>query len=193
MESLNVEALIEQIRSGDNSMLKDVFKLHSGFCLSMLQKQFKCYRQDAEDVYTDSIINFRDKVLQGKLETITSMRSYLFGTCRNMMMMRLRKEKRIQDAALVIFPRGEHDPGESEEDYHDEIRKATYDAMILLPEKCQEILKAFYFDRCSMDEIARKFSLASANVAKVSKSRCFQKLVDQVRGIKTEDHANGKR
>jgi RNA polymerase sigma factor (sigma-70 family) len=180
MDQSEFERLVKELKAGQNSRLKYIFQENAKFCISTLIFQYKCSREDAEDIYSDSILNFREKVIQDKISVLTDLRSYLYATCKNMLLVRFKKAQRITEAATVLSQAAddfEYSDDENELTYFEEIFKITEKAMTSLPEKCQALLKAFYFDRISLEEIAEKYNMANANVAKVSKSRCFQKLI----------------
>lgn len=175
--------LARELKAGDNKRLKVIFEENASYCIRKLTSKHSCPVEDAEDIYTDAILNFRNKMISGEIQFLTDLRSYLYATCRNMFFAKLKKEERTTRAANEIY-RGTNEWLNDEEDlsvYHEKIRKMVIDALSTIPEKCQQLLRAFYFDRMSLEEIAKRFEFASANVAKVSKSRCYKKLIDQVR------------
>lgn len=174
--------LTKELKSGDTRRLKSIFIKNSSYCIRILISKYKCAREDAEDIYIDSILNFREKIISGKIETLTDERAYLLTTCKNMFLVKLKKEQRINKAVMEINALNDpihSDDGES--NYKDEILKVTEEALLTLPINCQNLLKQFYFNKLSLEEIAKSMDLANANVAKVSKSRCFGKLVDQIK------------
>jgi RNA polymerase sigma factor (sigma-70 family) len=177
---MDYNKLAAELKSAKNDSLKDIFLQHSKYCIGRLVKDHKCSREDAEDIYVDSVLNFREKVIDDKINGITDLRNYLYATCRNMLFVRFKKEKRVTDAASAFVSAMDDEnifEDEGQISYREQIFRITEKSIGLLPEKCQHLLKAFYFDKFSLEVIAVKFNFASANVAKVSKSRCFQKLL----------------
>jgi len=64
------------------------------------------------------------------------------------------------------------------------LMKTSLKAFDQLGDSCQKILRYFYIYKMNMDEIALQMDLANANVAKVSKARCFKKwktIIDEQR------------
>lgn len=180
-------ALVEELKAGNNTRLKLIFETHSAYCINKLISNHQCTLEEAEDIYMDSIINFRDKILSGKLEILTDLKSYLFATCKNMLLVKLKKEQRVNKAVLEIYDDKTYEIDDddlfSDPSYQEKILSVMNEAFSFLNENCQKILRAFYFERLSLDEIAEKYGLANANVVKVSKSRCFQKLVGQIKTL----------
>jgi RNA polymerase sigma factor (sigma-70 family) len=187
MESEDFRSLLSELTSGDNGKLKTIFEQHAVYCISKLQADHNCSRQDAEDIYTDAVLNFRDKVLLRKIDSILDLRAYLYGTCKNMLLVSVKKNQRVTIAAIELTNlNGQHNHQSMQHenaDYQEELLKLTEEALSTIPEPCRQILKLFYFDKLSLEEISLKLNLANANVAKVSKSRCFRKLMTIVKQL----------
>lgn len=181
--------LRDELRSGDNRRLKTIFEAYSSHCIRKLLYDYKCSHEDAEDIYTDSILNLRDKVVSGKLEAITDIKGYLYATCKNMWLARFQKEKRLNNAAFELYAHQATYELDQEDflEYRQKIIRLTEEGLSGLSEKCRQMLKAFYFDRLDMEEIAEKMSFANANVAKVSKARCFQKLIESIKMLENQN------
>jgi RNA polymerase sigma factor (sigma-70 family) len=188
MDSVKFSELVRQLKAGNNELLKSIFEAHSSYCIHGLLSRHSCSRQDAEDIYIDSILNFRDKIVSGNITVITDLKNYLYATCQNMFLARLSKAQRVYNAAVEIsrYSGGIHDTLNDEDDFKEQMISLTKDGLSDLGDKCRDILTSFYFVKLSLEEIAVKFNMANANVAKVSKSRCFQQLVNNIRSIRTE-------
>jgi RNA polymerase sigma factor (sigma-70 family) len=186
MQKSDVEKVIQEIKNGNDDFLTKVFKTYAKYCIDTLVSKRKCPRQQAEDIYIDAVMNLRDKLLSGKIEVLTDTRSYLYATCNNMFLVSLKKDARVNIAALEMYG-GEYAYGDDSdaEEYFQELHQITADALASLKDGCRDLLKSFYYDRLSMEEIAKQFSFVNTNVAKVAKSRCFQKLLNSIRTLKT--------
>jgi DNA-directed RNA polymerase specialized sigma24 family protein len=60
-----------------------------------------------------------------------------------------------------------------DEGVYSEKMQLSLQAFQKLKEACQKILRYFYVSHYSMEEIAESMEMASANVAKTQKNRCF--------------------
>lgn len=183
--------LKRQLKTGNGEQLKSIFESTASYCINKLILKHKCGQEDAEDIYTDAILNLRDKIINDKIDSLVDLRGYLYATCKNMLLVKLKRAKRFNNS-LENFYNG-HTVNILQDDdvsYKDGIIKLAMDALSTLPVKCRELLKAFYFDQLSMEEMADKFKFSSANVAKVSKSRCLQKLVEQIKNMQKENKVN---
>lgn len=65
-------------------------------------------------------------------------------------------------------------------DQEELLNLVTY-AINTLGDKCQNIIKLFYLNKLTMEEIASEMGFASAGVAKTIKGRCYKKLIEEVR------------
>ena len=52
----------------------------------------------------------------------------------------------------------------------------TYEIVQRMEEPCNTVLTLYYWDKCSMEEIARKMNYSGAPVAQNRKSLCLRKL-----------------
>lgn len=177
MEALNLEKMRAELLSGNNQCLKILFEQFGTYCIRLLQKNTGCSKQDAEDILMDAVINFRQKIITGKIQYLTSAKNYLFTTCYNMALVRFNKEKvkntRIADVVEALYAPSE--PIGDREAMHDIFAAA----MSALGEKCREIITLYYFEQLSMKDIAEQLGLGNAEVAKSTKSRCFKKLTEE--------------
>ncbi|MEO1051377.1 MAG: sigma-70 family RNA polymerase sigma factor [Bacteroidota bacterium] len=183
MNQTEFDLIKTQFKHGDNRYLKTVFEEHGAYCISNIQRKFKCPLEDAEDILIDAILNFRKKVLQGKIERITSIRNYIYTTCVNMKREQDYYANRSRNKAheVKVFLYDEHD---DDNEYKEELLKQSLDSFRQLGESCQKILRYFYIYKYSMEEIAAKMQLSNANSAKVTKARCYKKWLEIVKKVK---------
>jgi len=187
MEQKELESLKVELRSGCQKRFKLIFESNSEYCINKLLFLHSCSLEDAQDIYVDAIINFREKIIVGKIDAVGDIKTYLYGTCKNMLLTRIRKQQRVSEAISEFYSgHSDSDIDQGHLKYKEHISQLTKEALALLPEKCQHLLKLFYFDKLSMEDIAAKMQFANANVTKVSKARCFQKLIEQIEIIQQE-------
>lgn len=186
MEQHEFDKLVQQLRSGDNEVIKMIFQEYSVYCIKALVFKYGCSIEDAKDIYMDSILNFRDNMIIGKISKITEIQSYLYATCKNMFLEKLRKAQRINNAVSHLNKETETSSYQNESSYYESKILLIEVALENLDDKCKALLKSFYYDRLALEDIAKKFNFLNANVAKVTKARCFQKLVAIVRGLPVE-------
>ncbi|TAE45346.1 MAG: RNA polymerase sigma factor [Bacteroidetes bacterium] len=185
-------SLKEKIQRGDPSGLKLVFEECGRYCVRTLISQTGCAHDDAEDILMEAMISFRENMVQGKIAFISSLRSYVYAICRNKWMDLQRARQRWQretssvEQSWYFLAEEESDwLVQAEEDAHTRQRislqtEAVRWALDSLKEACRQILTYFYVEQRSMDEIAEMLGLAGANVAKVTKFRCFRRWTEAV-------------
>ena len=180
MKREEFEELQAQLKRGDNSYLKIIFEECSVYCINNVQRKFKCPLEDAEDVLIDAILNFRDKILQGKITHITSIRNYIYTTCVNMKREKdyysYKQKEKEQEVMLFLY-----DENDTLQEYKEELLDLSLDSFQKLGKSCQQILRYFYIYKYSMSEIAAKMGLSNANSTKVTKARCYKKWLEIVK------------
>lgn len=183
---MNLQTLTDELRSGNNQCLEIIFKSHGKACVDLYKSKGGCSTEDAEDVLIESVMAFRENLIEGKAAYLTNVRSYLFSIgmniCRARRRQRNREEERKPDVLQYFYDyldNGSQDEGEC----RDEMIAVSEKAMESLGEKCREILTLFYLESKSMKQIAEKMGFSGSAVAKTTKSRCFKKLMQAVENI----------
>ncbi|MEQ8476071.1 MAG: sigma-70 family RNA polymerase sigma factor [Fulvivirga sp.] len=166
-----------EMLGGNNSGLSKIFESCAEYCIRGLMKKTNITKEDAEDILIESVMNFREKLIDKRLSYITNIKAYIFKTCYNMYLARIETEKRwrrkMSDIERFYYDTDMSDKG----DFDHERMNATKHAWSQLSEKCRDIISYFYIDKLSMTEIAELLNLGNADVAKTSKSRCYKKFV----------------
>lgn len=189
MSDQEFEFLVGQLKSGDNRCLKFIFEEHSSFCIQNLLRNSSCTLEEAEDIFMDAVINFREKAIAGKISYMTNIRNYVYTTCLNMQRVSYQAQKRAdtkKEEVLMYFQTSETENIESEAElkaYEAEMMEVSMKAFKKLDKRCQKLLKSFYVNDFKMAQIAEKMGLANANVAKTLKSRCYKKWMEEVRKL----------
>ncbi|MEM7657009.1 MAG: hypothetical protein AAF399_12825, partial [Bacteroidota bacterium] len=84
MTDLAFQQLRTHISAGDPAGLKQVFEETHYYCVRTLMKKTRCDEADAEDLYMDAVLVFRENVLSGKLQQLSNLKTYVFGICWNL-------------------------------------------------------------------------------------------------------------
>ncbi len=180
MDQEEFDAIKEQLKSGNNEYLKVLFEQYGAYCISNVQRKFNCDLEDAEDIFIDAILSFRDKCLRDKISYLTNARNYLYSTCLNMKRQKnysiKRKKEKEHEVALYLY-----DENDDLLEFKEKLITLSMRSFNQLGESCQQILRYFYVYKHSMSEIAEKMQLANANTAKVTKARCYKKWLEIVK------------
>ncbi|GAB5476375.1 MAG: RNA polymerase sigma factor [Maribacter sp.] len=131
----------------------------------------------AKDIFQDAFIACWKNIKANKLAEDSNVEAYLYRIAQNKWTDYLRsaeykKKKSGPDLLKSVTADDTSGLDESEEETK---RKAMQQALAQLGENCKVLLNLFYFERKSMDAIARTLNLASAS-ARNQKYRCMEKL-----------------
>lgn len=190
--------LQQQIQKNDEQGLRSVFEQGNRYCVRTLIKKTNCSLADAEDIFMDAILIFRENMLNGKLKHLSNLKTYLFGICwnvwRDLNYARGRWQREQNEVQRQLYLALEPETKGLSSLEIEEIKaeaehqlKWVQKALENLNKNCQELLKLVYMEKRKYEEVAQIMGFASANVVKVSKYRCHKKWVQEIE--KTEnDH-----
>ena len=181
--------LVAGIKLGNNEVLRSLQPFQQD-CVRMLRIKSggRCSGDAAYDIFIDAVMDFRDNVLQDKVY-YQNVKAYLKQICWYKWMEGTRKRKRQEQQTEEVRRRLYADEVEPEAERlagGDEQRKQltmANQALQQLSDKCQRILRMAIMESMSMSDIAMAVGLANANVAKTTKSRCYQQLINHVRRL----------
>ena len=177
--------LRKMIIDGDQNALKDIFINHRKNCIHTIRTKLFYSKEDAEDIYTDAILVFRDNVISGKIENLTSVNGYLKSTCLNMGKTKItydKKKSKKEEEIRSLFYENNHLLYENKT-YKQQLIKYTQDALKKLSADCQKILVAVYVYKIPMKELAIELGLASGDVAKMKKLRCYKSWIKKTKSL----------
>ena len=131
---------------------------------------------DAKDVFQEGVIVLYNKVKTGEFELTSKLKTYIYSVCRRIWLKKLsRANNKITELKDV------HDflPVENDLEMH-ETRDLQFnkmeESMLMLGEPCQTIIRDFYMQNKSMQEICDKFGYTNPENAKTQKYKCLQRL-----------------
>lgn len=167
--------IILSIKRNDNIALQHIYVKCGPHCISKLRSKRNCSIEDAEDLFIDAVIIFRENVLRNKISELSNVSSYLFTICDNIFLAKLKKEQsnksKYPEIKDIFYP---DEFSGSDESRNEEILNATKKAWSQLKENCKDILSYFYVDHLRMKEISELMGFANSDVAKTTKSRCYK-------------------
>lgn len=131
--------------------------------------------EEARDIFQEGVIALWMNIKHDKftLQADTRISTYLYSICRNLWISRLRKKKklRVVDNYEAELPDQFEEPFEEENPELTKLRRYFKK----LDDKCQTLLKLFYYQKKSMREIAASMDITE-NTAKNNKYRCMIKM-----------------
>jgi len=123
--------------------------------------------EEAKDAFHDALLIYMEKEKTGRLSLQSSPKAYLLGIAR-ICWLRARGATASLPAAFDI--------AEPEDADQEEIAQSLQSSLINSGKKCLELLKAFYYDHCSIQDIAGRFGFNGARSASVQKYKCLEKV-----------------
>lgn len=160
--------LAGQLQKGNNELFKSIFLAHFKDCMDYLQKKFKASHGDAYDASMHTLINFRTRIVDGKIR---------YGNLRflftRMAAQVYQKSKKMQPTTLE----DQHDFMEQDDfDWDPEDLKNLRNAWNKLDPGCLELLQLNYYQNYKLSEIAEMKNINPATIRK-QKERCKEKLI----------------
>lgn len=125
--------------------------------------------EQAKDSFHDALVIYLEKERAGTLHLHSSPKAYLLGTAKICWL-----HARKQGSMLAIH--AEFEPESQEEPEAEEREKSLLESLQRSGKKCLELLKAFYYDHFSMQEIAMRFGFNGTRSATVQKYKCLEKV-----------------
>jgi RNA polymerase sigma factor (sigma-70 family) len=197
MKPLAFQQLCNQIKRDDARGMSMVFKETHRYCTRTLLKKTQCGMADAEDIYMDALLIFRENILQDKVEYLSNLQTYLFGICWNVWRKLNRQQGKQQqwegEVARQLHMLQEEAGSPFEEDAEEVVKrrvKLVKNALAALGDKCQRLLNYVYVEQRAQKDIAELMGFASASVVKVTRHRCYQKWMKAIEQTKSEPHGS---
>ncbi|NND08585.1 MAG: sigma-70 family RNA polymerase sigma factor [Saprospiraceae bacterium] len=160
--------LCSELRNGRQQIFENVFLAHFSECLGYLVRKYGVQRDDAYDATMDTLLDFRMRLLQGKVK-YGNMR-FLFTQMASQNL--LRKIKGPKVTSIETFDLVEE--GVDTLDEEDFVHLAL--AWDMLSEQCQELLQLYFYQDLKLKEVAEKLDKNAATIRK-QKERCKDKLI----------------
>lgn len=175
--------ILEGLKTSNNAVLKHVYLQYKEAFIEFAKK-YGVNKNDALDIYQDSVLALRENVATGKLKQLnSSIKTYLFGIGKYMIFDYLRAHKK-----MVPTPSEEiktsHLTDDFEVIFKEEMTKKEQLLKIAfeqLGEKCKMVLKLFYYQDYSIEEITEILNYNNKDVVKSQKSRCLKSLKDKIK------------
>lgn len=165
------ESLLKDLKGGNNQLFKSIFLSHSEDCMKFLKIKFNASHDDAYDAMIDTLIMFRQRLVDGKA-AYGNLR-FLFLQMASQHYVRVMKE---QGRLVSTEPSVDIDYEIETERYEDDQIETLNKAWNRLNESCRDLLKMNFYDGMKLNEIASKTNRSYQAIRK-QKERCKDSLV----------------
>jgi len=161
--------------------LDNIYIKHKSYCINFMRKMNAVDEDTLLDIYQDAIIVLYEKAQNTEFTLTCSIQTYLNSICRNQVLVRIgSKNKAINvDISDSEYDEDINDWFNDDEVIEDNKFKSVTNAMIKLKElggRCHEILKRFWYQNQTMEQIAYEMDYSNADNVKNQKARCQKKL-----------------
>lgn len=166
---------IDGLRTGNEAALKALYKKYYNIVLKIVVNN-SGGSEAAQDIYQETIIVLFENVQKPEFELNCQLQTYIYSIAKRLWLKQLRN-----NGHLVRLDEDEDesvDVGEEITDHEQKEADLLKMARSLedLGEPCKTIIKDFYVNRLSMDEISEKFGYTNSDNAKTQKYKCLQRL-----------------
>ncbi|MDF2475437.1 MAG: polymerase subunit sigma-70 [Sphingobacterium sp.] len=126
---------------------------------------------EAKDVFQDALVVYYEKAILNPMVLKNDI-GYLIGTAKNLWLKRYCQTSQNQPLDDLEIPLTIDELPSS---------KRLLRFLETAGRKCMEVLKGFYYDQMSLQEIADEFGYSGVRSATVQKYKCLEKVRDNIR------------
>ena len=160
------EHLVEQLRSGNESLFETTFLRHFEMAMNYLKTKLNANRDNAYDVTMNVMIEFRARIIEGKVKY--GNLQFIFTKMCSQRYMRMMGKKLDVDEYSYI---SQHEDKAIDEETYELLDKS----MNKMGETCQNIIQDIYYKKLSYKELEEKYDKKASSLRK-QKERCITKL-----------------
>ena len=170
--------IMEMIAASDevvnDKALRYLYREYYGVMENMILKN-NGSGADAEDIFQDALISFYNQVKNGGLQLTCTIKTYIYSICRNLWLMRLKKNQRtttLQEYEEFV---------DVDDDVLDSIESTEQSSVIAqlldqLGGDCKKVLIYFYYEKMKMAQITEIMGYKNPQIAKNKRLRCMNRL-----------------
>lgn len=165
----------------DESFFTKIYNEHKGYSIRFLKKMNHDFEL-LEDIYQDAMVVLYEKSKDSDFQLTSSIQTYVNSICRNQLLTKFKQNSQFiskdDDFDSNICDWFDDDQYDDDKEKRITILENSLEKLKMNAEKCYEILKQFYYDKNSNEEIAALLGYTNGNNVKNQKSRCQKKLKD---------------
>lgn len=173
MTGKTVDIIRKELIDGNNDELTFFYKEYKDDVVRILGAKKKVSAEIAQDYFAESIIILRSNIISKKITDLKNIKSYLITTCSNLIWNEKTKEQKKVQKIRLLFKQNQYNYIEDSSIKEERI-KLCKASLLSLSERCQKIIVSFYVHNTKLEDIATDLGLASKDVAKTLKARCYK-------------------
>jgi len=174
------EELLSRIRIDADAGLREVYRRYRNPFHAWATSAFLLDESTISDLFQEVVIAFYKNVISKKLHTLdASLKTYLFAIGKYQILNRYRQKQKENTQYLENFDQlkiSEWDLNVTYLEEQSSKEEKIVAALGQLGEKCRQLLKLFYFDSLSHQEVAARLGYKSVEVSRSMKRKCMNQL-----------------
>ncbi len=175
--------LLHLVRSGDPSGVSFVYEKYRREFVSWIRKFGRCDIDEACEYYQGTMVIFYENVMTGRLTDLqSSLKTYLFGIGKNLVMQEYRKTVRSEKIKAEYLLQSHLLPTADEAQAEAEDLSLISRCFERIGDPCRRLLELFYFQQKNMEEISTELGYKNPETAKNQKYKCMERLRKLVEG-----------
>lgn len=167
--------ILDMIREGDERALVLLYEANKKMISAFIARNNGTH-DDYEDMLQEALVILWERVRAGRFEYSSKLSTFLFGIAKNIWLRRLAKARREIPTDLHAEEYPDPTGSSLETLIENEETIAVRSALEKIGEQCKKLLLLFYWEECSMEEIAHKMGFANAETVKSKKYQCKKSL-----------------
>jgi len=173
VQPVSEQEIVNSLRGGDERVLKVVYKQHYQQIAHLVVNNGGSL-EEAKDIYQETIIIFYEKTQDEDFVLNCRINTFLYSIAKRLWLKQLQLKNRFVNEFKMDGEAIEMDwteVGNREDQYN-----AMHQALDSMGEPCSTILKDFYINAASMEDITEKFGYTNSDNAKTQKYKCLKRL-----------------
>jgi DNA-directed RNA polymerase specialized sigma24 family protein len=127
---------------------------------------------EAKDIFQDALVVYYEKAVTGELDIRINAKAYLMGIAKHLWLKKFGHDSRYIPIEGFDAECSE-DIGVSDHKLLNFLQTAG--------KKCMDLLRSFYYDQLSLNDIAETFGFSGVRSATVQKYKCLEKVRETVK------------
>jgi RNA polymerase sigma factor (sigma-70 family) len=167
--------------ANDDRFFTQIYNEYKDYSLRFLRKM---HNDDdlLKDIYQDAVIVLFEKSKDPSFNLTCNIQTYINSVCRNQLLNKFKENSRFITKSDDFEPNVKDwfDEYDDEKESRLNLLEKSLEKLKDKGEKCFEILKRFFYEKQSMDQIAVEMNYTNGDNVKNQKSRCQKKLKELV-------------
>ncbi|MDX2430319.1 MAG: sigma-70 family RNA polymerase sigma factor [Bacteroides sp.] len=177
---------LEDLQAGQEEVFIQIYRNYRDAFISWMAKLYSTDKASASDCFQDAVIILLNNVKSGKLKHLDSeIKTYLFSVGKNVWLKKFKQRKNeiALDELNIVDNWEDQDSTKDKEEGLEQkslLIEKVAELTIKMKEPCKSILKHYYYENLSMDQIAEALNYKNANTVKSQKLRCMKYLEESL-------------